>query len=57
MMQTITMMSAAASYAYSLYHCSVSTLGPKQAYQRACEIARLSGTERAALRFALSSQR
>jgi hypothetical protein len=54
-MHTIATMSASASYAYSLYQATVNTLGPRQAYKRACELARLTGTERAALRLALAS--
>ncbi len=54
-MRSILTMSASASYAYSLYRASVNTLGPRAAYQRACELARLTGTERASLRLALST--
>lgn len=53
-MLTIATMSAKASYAYSLYRSTVATLGARAAYKRACELAALTGTERAALRLALS---
>lgn len=53
-MLTIATMSARATYARSLYAASVATLGPMSAYKRACELAQLTGTERAALRLSLS---
>lgn len=55
MITAITTLTAKATYARSLYVATVSTLGPRQAYQRACELAGLSAIERASLRASLSA--
>ena len=55
MLTTITTLTASASYARSLYVATVSTLGPRQAFTRACELAGLTAIERASLRASLSA--
>ncbi len=54
-MITITKLTARASYAHSLYRASVNTLGPVNAYKRACELAGCNLQDRVSLRLVIQA--
>lgn len=54
-MHTIVSLSSRARYARSIYLASLKTLGARNAYKRACELAQLGLSDRVSLRLTLQS--